>query len=993
MIWKIVLDVPISRTELRNWGGVTGAEVHLENTLDNEISDQSVASNVDTLSSSSSSATYRVTLSGTGGLDQFRQTIFVDLEQQFNLLGGPIELSISGYVRAGQRIPVLLESNLTTGYLWDLASVDANYLVRDGQPVFEQKVTGIGTPSREMVFLKAVADGQTKIVIKYRQPFDRGEAATRWIDMQAGDFPSELDLTNPTSGQMSAPVAPITTSDLGTINSDPSVSYPATFDWAAQGKVTSVRNQGACGSCWAFGTVGAMEAAIKIQTGQSVDLSEQFLVSCNNSGWSCNGGWWAHDYHTNRLGLNQNTIGAVLESDMPYTATNGTCSTVINHPYKLASWYSIAGYTVPSVDSIKTAISTFGPVAAAVCVGSGFSSYRGGVFSTDESAACNGGVNHAIVLTGWDDTTQSWVLRNSWGSGWGEAGYMRIKWGTSNVGYAANYVVYNAGTPATPTTGPTPTATSTPLPITNDDFSAPLPVSLMAGQYTASQTIDTATSAVDDPYFACVAGKGYKSVWYAFTPLTSGLATIKTSGSGYDTILSVWQGARGGLTSLACNDDYNGSVTSQVAANLTAGTTYYIEVVGYYSSAAGTLQLNVTYQYPPAATATYTATATATTLPPTFTPLPPTSTPVPPTFTLLPPTSTPVPPTGTPLPPTSTPVPPTSTPLPPTSTPVPPTFTPTYTATATATATATWTSTNTPTKTYTSTVTRTFTSTFTPTKTYTSTATYTRTATQTPTLQTLGVGRYDDTNPAFGYTNWNSQVVKGDYGGSEHTSTMVGSKVRFNFNGAGLIIGFRSNSNLGSIMINMDGGNLVSFSEYTSGQRFGQQVTLGGLRNGFHTITLFHQSGSSVTFDYLTVLAAPTSTPTKTYTPTKTATPAPASAGTYDDTSAKITYQGFATQPMNGAYMSGVHYSTKMGNSISFQFSGTGLSIKYMAKPGAGRMDVYVDGKFKGTINQVVGGKAIQKSYELSGLGSGTHTLTMIQSGGSYGNLDAVVVK
>jgi len=160
--------------------------------------------------------------------------------------------------------------------------------------------------------------------------------------------------------------------------------------------------------------VGAMEAAIKIQGGGDVNLSEQYLVSCNNSGWSCSGGWFAHDYHINRYISPQGEAGAVLESALPYTASNGSCGSAYSHPYKLASWYSIAGYSVPSVDQIKNAIYNYGPVSVALCAGGGFSSYTGGVFATNETSACNGGVNHAVVLTGWDDSTQSWVLRNSW---------------------------------------------------------------------------------------------------------------------------------------------------------------------------------------------------------------------------------------------------------------------------------------------------------------------------------------------------------------------------------------------------------------------------------------------------------------------------------------------------------------------------------------------------------------------------------------------------
>ena len=317
---------------------------------------------------------------------------------------------------------------------------------------------------------------------------------------------------------------------------------------------------------------------------------------------------------------------------MPYTASNGTCRTITNHPYKLTNWYSIAGNTIPSVDQIKNAISTYGPVAAAICVGPGFSGYRSGVFSTNETSSCTSTVNHAIVLTGWDDTTQSWVLRNSWGPNWGEAGYMRIKWGTSNVGYAANYVVFNAG--ATPTPGG-PTATNTPVPQVpaNDDFNTPVVISLANNVFTANQNITAATTASDDPVFACVAGKGYRSVWYRYTATQSGSININTTGSEYDTILGVWQGSRGALSSIACNDDVApGQTQSQVNLNVTSGQVFYIEAAGYYSYAGGLL--NITLSYTPAATSTFTPTASFTptstktntptrTSTPTMTPRPP----------------------------------------------------------------------------------------------------------------------------------------------------------------------------------------------------------------------------------------------------------------------------------------------------------------------------------------------------------------------------------
>ncbi len=215
---------------------------------------------------------------------------------------------------------------------------------------------------------------------------------------------------------------------------------PTSWDWRTLEGCTPIRNQASCGSCWAFGTVAALEGAIMIRDGLTKDLSEQYLVSCNQSGWSCSGGWFAHDYHWDTPGADGG-IGAVLESAKPYTATNQACSGPLAHPYTLNSWYyvSSSGGVAPTT-AIKQAIMLYGPVSVAVHVNNAFQAYRTGVFNS----CVNATVNHAVALVGWNDAQQAWILRNSWGTGWGESGYMRIKYGCSRVGYAACYVDYGA---------------------------------------------------------------------------------------------------------------------------------------------------------------------------------------------------------------------------------------------------------------------------------------------------------------------------------------------------------------------------------------------------------------------------------------------------------------------------------------------------------------------------------------------------------------------
>lgn len=234
----------------------------------------------------------------------------------------------------------------------------------------------------------------------------------------------------------------------------PSGALPARFDWRTMDGTTAVKAQGNCGSCWAFSTAGAAECNILIKDGVEVDLAEQWLVSCNQSGWGCGGGGFAHGYHMFKRDP-CGGAGAVLEDDFPYQAVNAPCDCPYPHQYRLDGWgFLDQSVEIPDTDMIKRAIMRYGPVSVGVMASSSFSAYHGGVFV--------GGVyhdiNHAVVLVGWDDNQGPegvWFLRNSWGTMWGEQGYMRIAYRTNAVGWSANWVEYRdpiqialpAGTP------------------------------------------------------------------------------------------------------------------------------------------------------------------------------------------------------------------------------------------------------------------------------------------------------------------------------------------------------------------------------------------------------------------------------------------------------------------------------------------------------------------------------------------------------------------
>jgi len=371
---------------------------------------------------------------------------------------GPLLLHLGGPVRAGQVIEIALPSNLSTGYSWAVESLDDDTLLLLNVETW-QTWRGLGVPARQVVRLRAAETATAGFRLAYRRPWEaaapRRSLSIQSVGLDLAELCAALSAPPPAALDLGGEERPGDQDPDRDTSTDSAQTLPAAYNWCDEhGGCPQVRDQGGCGSCWAFGTVGPLEAWIKHADGVGgIDLSEQYLVSCNESGWSCSGGWWAHAYHWNYAPAGEPEAGAVLESAFPYVGRDVPCGGPYSHPYHISSWSYVQGSgSVAPVEDIKQAIYDHGPVAAAVCAGDAFAAYSGGVFQADESAECgSGGVNHAIVLVGWDDAEQSWTLRNSWGSGWGEGGYMRIRWGTSNVGYAANYVEYTPAAPFSPT--------------------------------------------------------------------------------------------------------------------------------------------------------------------------------------------------------------------------------------------------------------------------------------------------------------------------------------------------------------------------------------------------------------------------------------------------------------------------------------------------------------------------------------------------------------
>ncbi|CAA2974087.1 vignain-like [Olea europaea subsp. europaea] len=200
-------------------------------------------------------------------------------------------------------------------------------------------------------------------------------------------------------------------------------SVPPSVDWRKKGAVTDIKDQGQCGSCWAFSTVVAVEGINQIRTNNLVSLSEQELVDCDNTeNQGCNGGLMdsAFDFIKKNGGI-------TTEKNYPYTAKDGRC----NYKKENSAAVTIDGHEdVPAndEDALLKAVANQ-PVSVAIDAGgSDFQFYSEGVFEGN----CGTELDHGVAIVGYGTTldgTKYWIVKNSWGPEWGEKGYIRMERG------------------------------------------------------------------------------------------------------------------------------------------------------------------------------------------------------------------------------------------------------------------------------------------------------------------------------------------------------------------------------------------------------------------------------------------------------------------------------------------------------------------------------------------------------------------------------------
>ncbi|KAM1796641.1 hypothetical protein ACFX11_036863 [Malus domestica] len=242
-----------------------------------------------------------------------------------------------------------------------------------------------------------------------------------------------------------------------------SCDAPSSFDWRKKGVVTGIKDQGSCGSCWAFSSTGAVEGINAIVTGDLISLSEQELVDCDSTNYGCEGGYmdYAFEWVISNGGID-------TETDYPYTGVDGQCSTTKEENKAV----TIDGYEdVGETDGDLLCASVQQPISVGMD-GSAwdFQLYTGGIYDGDCSSDPDD-IDHAVLIVGYgsEGDEDYWIVKNSWGTSWGMDGYIYIRrntsltYGVCAINAMASYPTKESSAPS-PASPPPPPAPPSPPP-------------------------------------------------------------------------------------------------------------------------------------------------------------------------------------------------------------------------------------------------------------------------------------------------------------------------------------------------------------------------------------------------------------------------------------------------------------------------------------------------------------------------------------------------
>ncbi len=311
-----------------------------------------------------------------------------------------------------QLLEVKLPSNPSTGYGWVAKESRSLSTLNQVEESFKSGVTDeniVGAPGITTIKFMPVAAGTTYLDLVYKKSFEEnGEILNKYslkINCEGAYIGKAIEVQKPTPAERPESV----------------LGLPSVFSWRAQ--CTPIKNQGSCGSCWSFTATAAFEAVVNIWDKTIYDFSEQYLVNCDKNSAGCDGG--------SNSSLNMYVKnGAVLDKDLPYKAVDGTCGTSYTFHEKAKSYTSVKNTQA----TLKQALYDYGPFYIAICAGSNLQNAKG---TTIVTASDGTSLNHAVTLVGWDDDNGCWLIKNSWGTSYGDKGYVRVKYGISGVGGSA----------------------------------------------------------------------------------------------------------------------------------------------------------------------------------------------------------------------------------------------------------------------------------------------------------------------------------------------------------------------------------------------------------------------------------------------------------------------------------------------------------------------------------------------------------------------------
>jgi cathepsin F len=206
----------------------------------------------------------------------------------------------------------------------------------------------------------------------------------------------------------------------------PKKDLPQNFDWRERGVVSEVKNQGQCGSCWSFSTTGAIESKLAIRTGELVTFSEQQLVDCDKTDDGCKGGLPENAYK-----YIASAGGIKTDQQYPYKATEGSCSFTTDK----ADVQIKGSRKIPADEAtMAEALINEGPLSIGLNAHY-MQFYSGGI---SDPVHCDSQMDHAVLIVGFgvENEVPYWIIKNSWGPDWGEAGYYRIVRGKGMCGLA-----------------------------------------------------------------------------------------------------------------------------------------------------------------------------------------------------------------------------------------------------------------------------------------------------------------------------------------------------------------------------------------------------------------------------------------------------------------------------------------------------------------------------------------------------------------------------